>query len=137
MIRRPPRSTRTDTLFPYTTLFRSLDQQAGLVPDRNRQRTERARHALPAQPILGRGEQRAGAILILGLEQPPIAGAGAHALFGGLRECEIVDMRGDAPDRAAVLPREEQLRLAMFEPRILARREDRKSVVSERVCQSV
>src|SRR3546814_7418294 len=29
MIRRPPRSTRTDTLFPYTTLFRSrLDNQA-------------------------------------------------------------------------------------------------------------
>src|SRR3546814_21077357 len=26
MIRRPPRSTRTDTLFPYTTLFRSADQ---------------------------------------------------------------------------------------------------------------
>src|SRR3546814_1316795 len=25
MRRRPPRSTRTDTLFPYTTLFRSLD----------------------------------------------------------------------------------------------------------------
>src|SRR3546814_3913135 len=28
MIRRPPRSTRTDTLFPYTTLFRSLDGMA-------------------------------------------------------------------------------------------------------------
>src|SRR3546814_16157594 len=27
MIRRPPRSTRTDTLFPYTTLFRSVDLQ--------------------------------------------------------------------------------------------------------------
>src|SRR3546814_13906526 len=27
MIRRPPRSTRTDTLFPYTTLFRSGQQQ--------------------------------------------------------------------------------------------------------------
>src|SRR3546814_16362249 len=27
MIRRPPRSTRTDTLFPYTTLFRSLDHR--------------------------------------------------------------------------------------------------------------
>src|SRR3546814_6264008 len=27
MIRRPPRSTRTDTLFPYTTLFRSVDAQ--------------------------------------------------------------------------------------------------------------
>src|SRR3546814_20003632 len=26
MIRRPPRSTRTDTLFPYTTLFRSFKQ---------------------------------------------------------------------------------------------------------------
>src|SRR3546814_8335791 len=26
MLRRPPRSTRTDTLFPYTTLFRSLDR---------------------------------------------------------------------------------------------------------------
>src|SRR3546814_15651190 len=28
MIRRPPRSTRTDTLFPSTTLFRSFDQRA-------------------------------------------------------------------------------------------------------------
>src|SRR3546814_7054373 len=27
MLRRPPRSTRTDTLFPYTTLFRSGQQQ--------------------------------------------------------------------------------------------------------------
>src|SRR3546814_19684493 len=32
MIRRPPRSTRTDTLFPYTTLFRSPALQYGLVP---------------------------------------------------------------------------------------------------------
>src|SRR3546814_18460723 len=30
MIRRPPRSTRTDTLFPYTTLFRSADVADGL-----------------------------------------------------------------------------------------------------------
>src|SRR3546814_9237332 len=29
MIRRPPRSTRTDTLFPYTTLFRSADGEVG------------------------------------------------------------------------------------------------------------
>src|SRR3546814_8222371 len=28
MIRRPPRSTRTDTLFPYTTLFRSLPRHS-------------------------------------------------------------------------------------------------------------
>src|SRR3546814_5075363 len=41
MIRRPPRSTRTDTLFPYTTLFRSqavrrecvLEEDAGLTVD--------------------------------------------------------------------------------------------------------
>src|SRR3546814_13051817 len=32
MIRRPPRSTRTDTLFPYTTLFRSLDPRARRHP---------------------------------------------------------------------------------------------------------
>src|SRR3546814_15489586 len=30
MIRRPPRSTRTDTLFPYTTLFRSVDDDAAI-----------------------------------------------------------------------------------------------------------
>src|SRR6056297_3959501 len=29
MIRRPPRSTRTDTLFPYTTLFRSRGSRDG------------------------------------------------------------------------------------------------------------
>src|SRR3546814_12506667 len=35
MIRRPPRSTRTDTLFPYTTLFRSVCQRAAF-PGRTR-----------------------------------------------------------------------------------------------------
>src|SRR3546814_12129153 len=33
MIRRPPRATRTDTLFPYTTLFRSYTVTAGTVWD--------------------------------------------------------------------------------------------------------
>src|SRR3546814_8491071 len=32
MIRRPPRSTRTDTLFPYTTLFRSAED-VGILDD--------------------------------------------------------------------------------------------------------
>src|SRR3546814_1610246 len=39
MIRRPPRSTRTDTLFPYTTLFRSFTQRASethAIVDRSR-----------------------------------------------------------------------------------------------------
>src|SRR3546814_20894961 len=31
MIRRPPRSTRTDTLFPYTTLFRSVQVAADII----------------------------------------------------------------------------------------------------------
>src|SRR3546814_19121271 len=40
MIRRPPRSTRTDTLFPYTTLFRSADDRppAALAVERQRDR---------------------------------------------------------------------------------------------------
>src|SRR3546814_10849826 len=36
MIRRPPRSTRTDTLFPYTTLFRSRYEEALQLIDRAR-----------------------------------------------------------------------------------------------------
>src|SRR3546814_7096788 len=55
MIRRPPRSTRTDTLFPYTTLFRSdgAARQArrryrgrcrGRRDDLHRRRTRRVRH---------------------------------------------------------------------------------------------
>src|SRR3546814_9784731 len=46
MIRRPPRSTRTDTPFPYTTLFRSSDQSAGSRPVRARERRP-GRHSQP------------------------------------------------------------------------------------------
>src|SRR3546814_17936106 len=42
MIRRPPRSTRTDTLFPYTTLFRSAAGRAGLRLHRRGVRADRA-----------------------------------------------------------------------------------------------
>src|SRR3546814_16666329 len=35
MIRRPPRSTRTDTLFPYTTLFRSLVADIGATIEKH------------------------------------------------------------------------------------------------------
>src|SRR3546814_4919846 len=45
MLRRPPRSTRTDTLFPYTTLFRS---RARHPPRQPRRRRLRARE--PAAP---------------------------------------------------------------------------------------
>src|SRR3546814_8938487 len=49
MIRRPPRSTRTDTLFPYTTLFRSAGEFAVLEVERDRvvaREFHRARAAL-------------------------------------------------------------------------------------------
>src|SRR3546814_5219366 len=53
MIRRPPRSTRTDTLFPYTTLFRSrigaLDRLLGL-------RVDRKGNVLKACVAFGRGD---------------------------------------------------------------------------------
>src|SRR3546814_2635807 len=41
MIRRPPRSTRTDTLFPYTTLFRSLRDCAAIIEAHDRHLTRR------------------------------------------------------------------------------------------------
>src|SRR3546814_2020966 len=42
MIRRPPRSTRTDTLFPYTTLFRSRKCARSAPFQRRRSRARRA-----------------------------------------------------------------------------------------------
>src|SRR3546814_8007223 len=53
MIRRPPRSTRTDTLFPYTTLFRSQRRRRLLLPRprppaRRRSRNRRAWPRAPA-----------------------------------------------------------------------------------------
>src|SRR3546814_3800364 len=60
MIRRPPRSTRTDTLFPYTTLFRSLSH--GVSPLRLfEQAAQYAAHQLArdsARPAAGPAEHR-------------------------------------------------------------------------------
>src|SRR3546814_5995255 len=48
MIRRPPRSTRTDTLFPYTTLFRSASQRPAIAAAKIRKdRDGRARRIPP------------------------------------------------------------------------------------------
>src|SRR3546814_11526624 len=57
MIRRPPRSTRTDTLFPYTTLFRSRDAAAAV------QALWRVEAARPAAGLARRnaGSDREGA----------------------------------------------------------------------------
>src|SRR3546814_20556134 len=48
MIRRPPRSTLSDTLFPYTTLFRSERKNASCAWDI----VQPARHALHRSPFL-------------------------------------------------------------------------------------
>src|SRR3546814_16345571 len=50
MIRRPPRSTRTDTLFPYTTLFRSRPPEYGRHGRPPRRRHRRARCGRRAPP---------------------------------------------------------------------------------------
>src|SRR3546814_5498061 len=70
MIRRPPRSTRTATLFPYTTLFRSIGRAGGVLEQADDEVLQRLRaraflHELPRLPQhdpqrrgQGRGHQR-------------------------------------------------------------------------------
>src|SRR3546814_14552238 len=65
MIRRPPRSTRTDTLFPYTTLFRSPDH------------LHRNDHAASGGP------GRSAAVTVRGTVLPPRARRGAGRGRGG------------------------------------------------------
>src|SRR3546814_15721808 len=84
MIRRPPRSTRTDTLFPYTTLFRSFHPPASRqigqpVPEIG---TEAAR--LTGAVLEARSEER---------KAPPLGGFAP----AGSRPAA-------APDRYAILP---------------------------------
>src|SRR3546814_6618486 len=62
MIRRPPRSTRTDTLFPYTTLFRSPPRRTRPpVPPRAHtpwpRRQPRRLHAIAAHGPIDRSEE--------------------------------------------------------------------------------
>src|SRR3546814_4447407 len=55
MIRRPPRSTRTDTLFPYTTLFRS----AGIALQRQHHAAEQRRERHDRQRVIADVDQLA------------------------------------------------------------------------------
>src|SRR3546814_3867157 len=100
MIRRPPRSTRTDTLFPYTTLFRSgvpvpvvgHPDRAGLVPDVGRDRPVRG--IRPGSTPLGRhgraghascwGDHEAGRrALPLGSDRRDLLPVGRHPIAAG------------------------------------------------------
>src|SRR3546814_12186940 len=74
MIRRPPRSTRTDTLFPYTTLFRSIRLAIEELGDGERlagqsERFDTAREGLPRA-------QRTGAAARPGSRNPEAFGGG-------------------------------------------------------------
>src|SRR3546814_3725765 len=59
MIRRPPRSTRTDTLFPYTTLFRSAGATTHIA---GRSRQMGARNSVCRQPSDGTWRGRKSAL---------------------------------------------------------------------------
>src|SRR3546814_5415629 len=65
MIRRPPRSTRTDTLFPYTTLFRSRHR---VRPGRNHRR--RRHHPLGLLPRSRRQPHRGGELRVAAMLEP-------------------------------------------------------------------
>src|SRR3546814_13372868 len=66
MIRRPPRSTRTDTLFPYTTLFRSRpviglqtgEGSIGGTTERPEQHAERKQRSEADEPALAPRQSR-------------------------------------------------------------------------------
>src|SRR3546814_6517272 len=73
MIRRPPRSTRTDTLFPYTTLFRSIGKRLGL---------DEPRQLLQPSPF--DWQQQALCYLPRGLPEPNVRGYGT-ALIDAVR----------------------------------------------------
>src|SRR3546814_3484123 len=79
MIRRPPRSTRTDTLFPYTTLFRShrMTKSGRKQPDRFRKTMSKSRrsrtqpayrlyHLTIPEPVLGQIARHADCLLFTG-----------------------------------------------------------------------
>src|SRR3546814_11071792 len=85
MIRRPPRSTRTDTLFPYTTLFRSVrprpDAEVLLPAEGDDQLPLREGADQPALPRRARAaplSQRRGALHRLQALRGDLPGPGDH-----------------------------------------------------------
>src|SRR3546814_203508 len=64
MIRRPPRSTRTDTLFPYTTLFRSVEgvgeHDAGTEGNHEPDRQQTGHQSQVGAPVFGRAWEHVG-----------------------------------------------------------------------------
>src|SRR3546814_3197617 len=65
MIRRPPRSTRTDTLFPYTTLFRSARAQVAAVEVEQVEEVEHHAVAAAGGEVRLQGGEVGGAAVLL------------------------------------------------------------------------
>src|SRR3546814_14678176 len=95
MLRRPPRSTRTDTLCPYTTLFRSHAEQAGGNGDEG---ADRRHHAAEAdEPALIFVEEMVGALHFL-----PVDGEVAAELVDeGMEALDPKRARDDIPEGVA------------------------------------
>src|SRR3546814_3485128 len=74
MIRRPPRSTRTDTLFPYTTLFRSTH-----CPVRNESRNDQCVDRQPRRTGHQRRDQDRGQTILMIADRPGRHDAGNGA----------------------------------------------------------
>src|SRR3546814_3003096 len=130
MIRRPPRSTRTDTLFPYTTLFRSAVAGHQLAGPSGRLRYRHHRHQgrcrNPARRARRNQEKRKEVVMndkleldipVLSPELPDAADACLDRLVSTLSNSEGVErghaicLDGEPPDAlcfplaAAQLPR--------------------------------
>src|SRR3546814_14667077 len=105
MLRRPPRSTRTDTHFPYTTLFRSVllksivhlcrEGENAEQERRHEEDQEGAERPFEGEPLMlaefdaddadeqiGRGNERAEQVNLLADERRPPAPRWAHARGG-------------------------------------------------------
>src|SRR3546814_11867322 len=86
MIRRPPRSTRTDTLFPYTTLFRSFEPRVRSLERQPQHRIGRREIApFECERILSKPIERALFIRRRGLERSAFGGDDLALDLG--REC--------------------------------------------------
>src|SRR3546814_3498179 len=130
MIRRPPRPTRTSTLFPYTTLFRSVrgivdDEHAGRHPKRLGARAGQGAGLEFRQQFLAIGQRildRAGQALDLpGLREGPAERVLDEEIIERQPVARRVDARGD--DIAA--GKVDAARNAIEEPRVVDRKSKR------------
>src|SRR3546814_11222198 len=94
MIRRPPRSTRTDTLFPYTTLFRSLVVLAGDAGDRGLD---------PQVDVLGHEHHRRAGLGVLERQDRAADGVVRHHRAEAFSGVEVVGLEAQPP-AAALAP---------------------------------